>query len=296
MPEITVIANCQSLVIGEALALCGHDIDVSFIDVNFLNDPATAAKVARLQVSGPDTLAVTVPLSAAFGPLETTELKALLGDRLATMTNLFFGGLHPDITYLGAMGARIPAVMGDYHSRLALFGYVTGRGKADTMALFAPQALQRAGYMDIFGESAAELRRRDEGLDLRLAEPFLAMTREVHSMFTVNHPTAPPVLHLARMILGWFGLPHTAHGPLLLPNHLVNNYVWPVHDALAEAHGLAWRTPLAFVRANQPRGRSMDLAGFVAASFGAYDMAGREQMREAVEAMDFFVPMAQALG
>jgi hypothetical protein len=185
--------------------------------------------------------------------------------------------------------------MGDYHSRLALFGYVTGRAEVDTLALFAPQALQRAGYMEVFGESAAELRRRDEGLDLRLAEPFLAMTREVHSMFTINHPTAPPMLHLAGMILGRFGLAHTPHGALLLPNHLVNNYVWPVHDAIAEAHGLMWRTPLAFVRANQPRGRSMDLPGFVAASFAAYDMAGREQMREAVEAMGFFAPMAEAL-
>jgi hypothetical protein len=45
---ITVIANCQSLPLADALALCATGITTAFIDVNFPHHPEMAARIASL--------------------------------------------------------------------------------------------------------------------------------------------------------------------------------------------------------------------------------------------------------
>jgi hypothetical protein len=291
---LTVIANCQSLPLADALALGATGIETDFIDVNFPHIPEMAAKIAALAPRG-DQLVFSVNLSAQFGPLATEQLRPRLGDQLITFTNIHFSGLHPDITYLGPMGRRTPGYFEDYHSKLVLFAYVTGRSVADCIALFTGAHYERIGYFAEFAASAAELMRRDEACNVRYAGMFIEQIKQVPGLFTINHPTGPIFMTLANVLARVAGVPFERFDALFLENPLARNVIWPVYNEIAEQHGLRYRMPQLFVAPVRRAARGVALAEFVAGSYAAYAQADASEFFAMVRKLPFFAQFERVL-
>jgi hypothetical protein len=291
---ITIIANCQSLPLADALALGATGITTEFIDVNFPHLPEMAAKIATLAPRG-DELVFSVNLSAQFGVLGTEQLRPRLGDGLITFTNIHFSGLHPDITYLGPMGRRTPGYFEDYHSKLALFGFVTGRSIADCVALFNGAAYERIGFFAEFAASASELMRRDDACNVRYAAMFLEQIKQVPGLFTINHPTGPIFMTLANVLARVAGVPFERFDALFLENPLARNVIWPVYNEIAEHHGLRYRMPQLFVAPVRRAARGAALADFIAGSYAAYAQADFNEFSAMVRQLPFFATFERCL-
>ncbi len=289
MVAATVLANCHSLPLAEALALVGRDIAASsYIDVNFLHQPEMMAK-AEAALQDEARMILSINLSDRFGELATERLKERCGARLRSFTNLHFAGLHPDITYLGPMNRRVKGSLGDYHSKIVLFCFASGRNERDCLGLFNGAFYQKAGYFGMFETAAQSLRQRDEACDIGFAAAFLDMVREVPCLYSINHPTGDVLLALAKVLAAACGSAIAPFGASYFQNHLAANCIWPIYDELAEHHGLRYRTPPYFVAARGAGRRALALAEFVASSYAAYgEAAVTEELVSAVRKMPFY--------
>jgi len=294
--NVTIIANCHCLPLADAFALGARAEKSDFIDVVFAANPDMAAKIAALPAPGGPDHVFSFPLSEQFGSLATANLRPALDGRLATFTNIHFYGLHPDITYLGAMKKRVTGYFGDYHSKIVLFAYATGRSATDAVALFKGKVFGQLGFYEAFAASAGELRQREAACDIKFAEVFLQMVRNEPCLYTVNHPSGSVFLELAAMLAAHRGLKFARHNAAFFQNHLSNTYVWPVYREIAEEHGLPYRSVQHFVRPAVGRGRrGFDLAEFVGGSYAHYDRTDKAEFVEMVRKMPFFERFAGAM-
>ena len=288
MHKLTVVANCHCLPIARTLALGTADAQAQFIDVNFTTQSPHAERIAALRSDDGTGIVYTFPFGPKWGALETSLLKAVYGARCTTFTNIHFTGLHPDLTYIGAMGARVTAVMGDYHSKLVLYAFVKGIGADDCIAMFNPATYERIGFFDFFAASAAELRGRDVECDVRFAEEFLALVRLMPALFTVNHPTDAVLQILCERLCAAQRIRFTPFPEAYLTNVLADNYIWPVYDEIAERHGLRYRTPQLFVSANRSESRGMTLETLVRAFYDSYAQLPGDEFSAMVRRLPFY--------
>jgi hypothetical protein len=226
-----------------------------------------------------DVQIITYNLSDAFGPLATERMRAEFPSLLTT-TNVFFDGLHPDITHIGGFQERVLSPLGNYHSRIVLFGFMTGRSAQECFRLFQSKIYEQAGYFSAYERSAAELVRRDEQGDIRFAEAFLDMVREVPVMLTINHPTISVFCRFSEIICRQLNIPYDAFPPEYFSNPLLQLAQWPIYAEIAEAAKLSYRTPMLF-KPNEAAGSNyMGLREFVSASYKLYEALGRDALRE----------------
>ena len=294
---VKIVANCHCLPLADAFALCVPSANTDFIDVNFAQTPDMLARTAQLTPASAGQIVYTQPISDRFGELGTGVLRQRLSSAgVVTFTNIHFTGMHPDITYLGQMGARFQSFFGDYHSKLVLFCYVSGRSVADCSRMFTGTTFQKLGYLDAFRLSSEELLGRERGIDIQFAERFLAMARQMPTLYTVNHPTGPVFLALAEAMATFSGLPFVRFDPAMFQNHLAVNYIWPVYDAIAEHNRLAFRSAPYFVTRLQRQSRAISLPEFVAGCYAAYAGVDTTAMQRAITALPFYMAFAEALG
>ena len=294
---IKIVANCHCLPLADAFALCMPGASTDFIDINFAQTPDMQARTAQLMSAPAGQIVYTQPLSDRFGELGTDSLRQRLGAAsVVTFTNIHFTGMHPDITYLGQMGARLQSFFGDYHSKLVLFCHVSGRSVADCIRMFTGTTYHKLGYLEAFRLSSEELIGREKDIDVQFAEQFLAMARQTPTLYTVNHPTGPVFLALAEAMATYRGLAFVRFDPAMFQNHLAVNYIWPVYDAIAEHNRLAFRSAQYFVTRSQRNSRAISLPEFVAGCYAAYAAVGTLPMQQAVASLPFYTAFAEALG
>ncbi len=184
MKRIVVIANCQCLPISDAFSLCARGVESDFIDVNFIDHPNTSTKIDRLLSNPSDYIVLSFNISEKIPRVSTAELKPIFGDRLVTFSNLYFAGLHPDITYIGSMGNRMVGFFGDYHSMIISTAYAEGYSAEDAQKLFVGATYQKLGYFERFQASTDEMRARDRNCDVQFGESFWTLS-------SINFPYIP---------------------------------------------------------------------------------------------------------
>lgn len=295
MQKITVLANCHSLPISRIVASRARDVDVTFIDVNQVGHPVFAERVQAMEDDDGSGLVFTFPLSEAWGGLQTSRLRSVYADRLYSFTNVHFSGLHPDITYLGVMGARVPSVMGDYHSRLILFCFVNGLSVQDCVDLFRGDIYQRLGYFDAFSLAQSELLRRDEFCDVPFGERFLQDTRRRLTLYTVNHPTNAVLSQLVDEVMRKAGLQTIDFPAEYLPHSLSENYIWPIYPEISEHHALPYQTPFFFLKQGADVGRVLDLQDLVQSAYQAYSGIGLEALKAEVVRLSGYAAFQEAV-
>jgi hypothetical protein len=223
----------------------------------------------RILAESHDVTILSFLLGDRFGEYETIRLKKTT-PRLFTVTNLYFTGLHPDITYVGGQGRRLQSPLGDYHSKIILHSFVTSRSKRDCLERFAGKVYEKLGMFDEFEKSKNELIGRDVGIDFPFGKIFLEMVTKHPSLYTVNHPTAFVFQEYIIYLAGLLGL--RAHRmPLeILPNYLADTAWWPVYNEIGEYHSVQYSMPMVFKQAENLGGKFIDLEEFIDRSYLDY--------------------------
>lgn len=274
-PRLCVIGNCQGPEIARHLA-CITGLPVTGRDVTHYRPAGAAAWLADCEEAA---LILTIPLSERFDGLQVPQLEARYPGRVRVMNAPFFEGLFPDIVFLGEMGHRLPGPM-DGHSKLTLRAYLRRETVESCVRSFTPSSFERHGYFAAWQASTQELIRRDAQVDVPLGDVFFAHVRTVPLLLTVNHPTTALYRIICDEICRTLDLPHRDVPLASMATAQAYWPVWPIFDALADYHRLAYRTPQIFVREHE----AWSLPHFVGRSFEVYDRLGRDPLLAALRA------------
>lgn len=291
-----VISNCQAQPIAQMLGLFCRDVTFTQFPVHLTNPVNRAARVAELLAgAGAEAdIILTVPLGDDYGALSAANVaQTFAGRPVLRIHNLFFSGLHPDLTYVGGMGQRVTGPMGDYHSRVVALSVACGLPAETALALLGDETYRALDYPGEYGRSLDELRRREAEVDIPFTDQMDMLVRRERAFLTVNHPTAALFGAYAHAIadrLAALGLAQATGlppDPSSLPNPLANNVVFPIYPEIAAAHHLPYadsylfRTPLHNNISDVLTARE-----FVAADHAALSALDREKLLRSPQLRD----------
>jgi hypothetical protein len=237
-----VISNCQAQPLKHILSLFCRGIRFDGFGVHLLNPKIRSEEIDRFVATAANSydVVLSVQLSDDFGPLSTTGIRdAFPGRVIATIPNFYFSGLHPDLTYVGGLGRRITGPLSDYHSKVAILGYVAGFSVDQTVRLFCDDNFQKLGFYEEYSRSMTELARRDATLTISYTEEIAKLLREDLCFFSVNHPTSFLLSHFCQKVCNWLetqglaGCTGWICRPSSLPNHLAHDVCFPVYPEIA---------------------------------------------------------------
>ncbi len=185
---------------------------------------------------------VLTQITPGYGPdiLLLENLRREL-KRVQFVPTVVFGGFHPDMTYIFTPGGLISAVHSDFHSKIAIAGFLLGLSPGRTLGLYNAVVFAELGYFDVFAASriAMEDALRDQGFDISgLFDDWL---RDVGPfMYMVNHPNVALLAALCRDMYVRLGLLSAkASIPPIGKDHLGESFTWPLYPPLAKRLGLA---------------------------------------------------------
>jgi hypothetical protein len=298
-----IISNCQSQPLKHILSLMCRDLRFDGLGVHLIPPHKRNETVAQFveETRGKYAVVLAVTLSDDFGPLSAARLRdTFAGSAVFTIPNFYFAGLHPDLTYMGGIGHRVRGPLGEYHSKLAVLGYMKGLSAEQTIDLFRDDVYRRLGYYDMYHESMVKLRRRDEWLDIPFTEELTRLLKEDFCFFSVNHPTSFLVSRFCDKAAGHFeaqGLARKVSWPRCVsafPNHLAQSAIFPIYPEVAAAHGVPYDGSYIFkpqTFGDNPA-TCLDMPAFVRAEFDAFRALSPEmlmqvpQVREVVQQAD----------
>lgn len=285
--KIAIVGNCQATALSLYFDRTPGVEVRAVVDVNMRSSP-NFIHAEHVVEHGIDVdIIFTQPMGSDFGPISTENLKFKFGDRVKTFTNIYFSGLHPDITYFGPFGRRFLSPVGDYHSRIALASYLKGYSIEKCLAFFVRQTYENLGMIKMFDISGAELLKRDEGIDIKFAQDFLDMTRSTLTLYSLNHPTREVISALgSKLIAGYSGLNFSIDFDLF-SDVLISNVIWPIYTDLLTPLNLPYRGATLFYPPHNSGLKPMTLDEFVTRSFRIYDDAGRSALSDPQQTKSF---------
>jgi hypothetical protein len=273
--KVCVVANCQVTPIVRGLSALADVEKIAGLPIHLQGSTSfqKAQKEFRTLAESHDVTVLSFLLGDRFGEYATKLLKKAV-PRLFTVTNLYFAGLHPDITSVGGQGRRLQSPLGIYHSKIILHSFITSRSKSDCLERFTGKVYEKLGMFDEFEKSKNELIDRDVGIDFPFGKIFLEMVKEHPSLYTVNHPTASVFQEYIIYLAGLLGL--RAHRMPLqnLPNYFAKNAWWPVYNEIGEYHSVQYSMPTIFKQPENLGGKFIDLKEFIDRSYLDYARMG----------------------
>jgi hypothetical protein len=271
--NIIVIANCHVQPVRDALAL-SHEVDEVFsVPIHLVNTIHYTNAIEQIKNSNKQKFTVL----QFDGLLEKANLgNDILSriDRVLSFTNIYFSGLHPDITYFGGMGKRVMSPLGDYHSRICLLSFIKGYSLDQCTNLFNSKNYDQLDYYKEWDKSDTELRRRDSTLDIKFADGFLEMTKNEPTLYTFNHPLGPVFYHLAEKIFTGLELAFPKFPTSYFYNYLATNAWWPIYPEIGDFNSIKFDHPMIFKSPDHLSRKFYSLEQFVAASFALYAQQG----------------------
>lgn len=274
MSRIMIIANCHAEPLAQTLAYNSINLEIDCIGLDSWFGNTNTKLNEILDFLGTSGVVISYNLSSQFGALESSELRSKLNDRFFTCTNIRFDGLHPDCMYIGPFGGRQQNFLSEYHSKIVVQSFASGRSISDCVELFNGKTYEKLGYYDIFSTSETKLKLQDQRCDIKFSESFFELIREEYCLLTINHPTSIVFHELIKSICKHIGVKFLGHHPWVFPNRLVHNVVWPIFNEIAESHGLKYRTPQLFCASQnghyRQNSRSITIQDFVQKSYEYY--------------------------
>jgi hypothetical protein len=275
--RLLVIGHCTAGVLQAVMQLLDERFEVSFLTIPELRErfPDDAAQArffsgyAKVFLEHSEEPAAPVPAAVA--------------DRVIVFPPLFFYGLHPDLVYVWHKGKPVKGPLDDYHSSIAVWGYLHGLSPERVVRLFRAEVYEALGFFGMFEESFDHLvsQGRERGFELR---PLLVRwLRRGAFMHSVNHPRSFALEDLARELLARFdpaGAVRRAEREVadLMPDLLANGPVFPVYPEIGQRLGI--RGEYVFKpchdhgRRDSVAPRRLTLEQFVAGSHAVYAAIG----------------------
>lgn len=275
MLKIAIVGNCQSTSLFHYFERSEYVHVNALLDVNYQGTESFEnAKNKLLNECHLIDFVISQPIGDSFGEISSSNLKNIYKDRFLSLTNIYFTGLHPDLSYFGNFGTRVQSPLGDYHSKLALTAFAKQMSVQECLQLYNFDIYNKMGYLDSFKNSKYELLSRDESNDIKFAHRFFEITQQQISLYAVNHPTKQVIWELGAAISRKLGIP-VLDGYGFFIDSLVSSSIWPIYPEVAEFHGLPYGTPAYKFYPNINSGnRTLSLDEFVQLSFEEYNKVG----------------------
>jgi hypothetical protein len=285
-----VIGNCQSQPLKHTLSLLCQDLRFDNLSVHLFGADREG-EIDRFV----ETAAVhydhiiSVGLSDDYGPLSLDNIRQTFAGKSVTLiSNIFYTGLHPDLTYIGGMASRLAGPLGDYHSWVALTGYLRGYSADRIMRMFSAGIYEQLDFFSAHDRSIAELNRRDARHDVAVAPLIEAMVRDVPLFMSINHPTSVLIWAYCRKIADHLAARHGVElsgwsgGPDLLANHLGLSAIYPVYPEIAAHMGVRYEAGYSFKPETQfdTPAVTMNLRRFVEGELAAFTSLPRTELAD----------------
>jgi hypothetical protein len=268
--NIIVIANCHVGPICEGLALSPEVDEIFPIPIHLINTDLYRNALERIKNSHNQNFTVL----QFDGLLEKTgldEQTLARVDRVLTFTNIYFTGLHPDLTYVGDRGRRIYSPIGDYHSKICVLSFVKGYSLEKCEHLFNVKTYEELDFFEEWNKSHNELNQRDLSLDIKFSGQFLEMVKNEPTLYSVNHPLVAVFNRLINQIFMVLEVEFPKFPDAFFYNHLASDAWWPVYAEINEFHFLKQSMSMSFKSPNHLGKNFYNLTQFLSASYKLYN-------------------------
>lgn len=297
-----VISNCQARVLAHALSVMSTDTTFHHWGVHEAHgkdrEMLVAEKLRAIQTDYDFVLAVQ--LSDKFGDISAPRIRdATNGKPVFFVSNIYFTGLHPDMVYVGAMGERIVSPLGDYHSKLALWSFATGKQPDQAADYFRDDVYEALGYYGEWDLSLQEAQKRDQAVDVPVHDIIPQVARRETAFYSFNHPSPALVAPFAARIIAYLQTATLVEAsgigadPHMIGSPLVLSSVFPVYPEVARKHGLP---PHIGSYAFKPNGAGINpfsLDTFLSRSHRLYEKYGREKILQSVQKTRWFEKLSE---
>lgn len=267
--NILVIANCHLQPICEGLKSHPQVNNVLYIPIHLRNTSHFIQAIENINNSNLDGFTI-LQFEGMLEQIEFGDIIRKRANKIYSFTNIYFSGLHPDLTYIGGRGKRILSPLGDYHSKLCFISYLKGLTVSECAALFGETTYEKLDYFNEWKVSSDELLSRDSSLDVKFADEFLNLVKLEPSLYTVNHPMGSVFSRLLNLIFLKLDIEAIEFPPQYYPNFLATNAWWPVYPEIASYHRISYSTPLLFRAADGMGSKLYGLNEFIALSYKSY--------------------------
>lgn len=204
-PRVAFIGNCQAQALASMAGHLGLPLEVVPTPANF-DLPAFGTPEIWRDIKSCDF--VFNQRVASDYPVEFARpdfLKNTFGDRSISWPNVYFDGYFPGIQYLYLQSGKVVGPLADYHFDFVRSAWAHGVEVNELCRSFrsGPLATSFVAQAD---RSLNELRRREDGLTVRMSDWIVARWRYEKLLFVMNHPGNPTLLELMRRLLRAAGI------------------------------------------------------------------------------------------
>jgi len=206
-PIALVYGNCQAEALRRVLAAhAGFSAEYSMLRVPAVHEiTSRQARLVRSRMSEVEVF-ITQDIRDGYRDLAigSQELAAGLtaGARVVRYPVAFYRGLHPFLVYVydgGPLAVSAPII--DYHDVRILYAAGRGWSTDDTLGWLASLHIDADWVRETARRSLVELRRREAGMPVQLADVIADHAHQGRSFWTINHPTNNLVREMARQVL-----------------------------------------------------------------------------------------------
>jgi hypothetical protein len=267
--NIIVIANCHVQPIADGLMLHPQVENLYSIPIHLINTEHFTNALSKIKESNNKNYTI-LQFDKLLSKVDLGEEVMSRVDTILTFTNIYFSGLHPDLTYIGQMGKRVISPLGDYHSKICFLSFMKGYTEDTCINLFNMSTYEKLDYLKKWEISSTELRSRDTTLDIKFADIFLSMIKNESTLYTINHPLGSVFSRLLLLIFEKLNIEIMTFPSSYFYNHLANNAWWPVFQEVIEYHKIGYSSPMLFKSPDSMSRKFYDLNQFISASYKFY--------------------------
>lgn len=295
MPQkAIVISNCQCFPLACALTAMSADTVFDYWAVHLADGKDRAETIAAFVAGVKHTydLVLTIPLSDQYLDLSTNRVRATFsGLPIVFISNIVFSGFHPDLCYIFEGNRVVQGALGDYHSRVALYGFLKGMDEKSTALLFSESVFEQIGYFEEYNKSLNELTRRDLVTDIPVTLLLQKMLQRCLCFYSTNHPTSAVFINYAKVIVQFLeskglcedsGLPPD---PAFDEGSLIMSPVFPIYPPLAKRHHIGQFGSYTFKPGGE-RKNPLSLERFLRQEFASLREIGIESLSRTVIARE----------
>ena len=170
---------------------------------------------------------------AVYGNGQTDAVRAMAA-QVSLLPKVYFNGYHPDITHVHGLTVRNSDALTDYHSSIAIAGFLAGRSPKQTKAMFNKYIYSRAGYLEAFEIAKILLLRHFSDLGFDMEDALQRWCADGPFMYTVNHPKIHVLTDIMQAVVEKLGLSKGVALDALPVDALAKSTGWPLYPEIAK--------------------------------------------------------------
>lgn len=196
-PKVCIVGNCQA----QALTSLSRHLD-SPLDVVTLPPVFDVSNFRKTEIEkevyGADfVFCQRVSDNYVVEFVRPQEIKGALGDRAVLWPNVYFDGYFPSIGYIYDDFGKVTGPLSDYHFQAVRSAWRAGVEPQNATSGLLSGTLQGLSPNPV-EQSLAELRVKEEGLDIQISDYISAHFRWRKLFYSMNHPNNDLLVEVLR--------------------------------------------------------------------------------------------------